>query len=220
MIIVGLSDIHGDTALLEAIGEQLARASVVIVSGDLTHFGGRAEASQVIAAIQAHNQRVLTVPGNCDTPAVGEFLTRRQINLDRKSIVLDGVSFAGIGGSLPCPGQTPNERPEEQFAESLEELTGSIRPDQPSVFVTHQPPYGTTADLAGTARHVGSKSVRDFITQTQPLLCLCGHIHESRGTDRIGRTTVLNPGPLRFGYYVYAELDGQSLVAKICRVGD
>jgi Icc-related predicted phosphoesterase len=41
---------------------------------------------------------------------------------------------------------------------------------------------------------VGSSAVRAAIERHQPLLSLHGHIHESRGEARIGRTVALNPG--------------------------
>jgi Icc-related predicted phosphoesterase len=40
----------------------------------------------------------------------------------------------------------------------------------------------------------------------QPLICFTGHIHEARGIDAIGRTKLINPGPLREGGYAYAVL--------------
>ena len=50
--------------------------------------------------------------------------------------------------------------------------------------------------------HVGSTAVREFIDLYQPDICVTGHIHEAKGEDRIGRTHVLNPGPLSQGGYV------------------
>jgi len=41
---------------------------------------------------------------------------------------------------------------------------------------------------------VGSTAVRDFELQMQPLLGLHGHIHESAGIRRLGRTIAINPG--------------------------
>jgi Icc-related predicted phosphoesterase len=41
---------------------------------------------------------------------------------------------------------------------------------------------------------VGSTAVRDAILEYQPLLTLHGHIHESRGVQRLGKTVVINPG--------------------------
>jgi Icc-related predicted phosphoesterase len=40
----------------------------------------------------------------------------------------------------------------------------------------------------------GSKAVRNAIEKHQPVLGLHGHIHESRGFVKIGRTLCLNPG--------------------------
>ena len=41
---------------------------------------------------------------------------------------------------------------------------------------------------------VGSTAVRDALEKYQPMLSLHGHIHESRGEARIGRTLAINPG--------------------------
>ena len=41
---------------------------------------------------------------------------------------------------------------------------------------------------------VGSTAVRTAIETHQPPLALHGHIHESRGAVKIGRTLCLNPG--------------------------
>ncbi|HEX9616124.1 MAG TPA: hypothetical protein VGA03_01815, partial [Anaerolineales bacterium] len=41
---------------------------------------------------------------------------------------------------------------------------------------------------------VGSTAVRKFIEKMQPLLSLHGHIHESPGYTRIGRTLSINAG--------------------------
>jgi Icc-related predicted phosphoesterase len=49
---------------------------------------------------------------------------------------------------------------------------------------------GGQAELIGA----GSESVHTAIKTYQPLLDLCGHVHESRGTTKIGRTLVINPG--------------------------
>jgi Icc-related predicted phosphoesterase len=42
--------------------------------------------------------------------------------------------------------------------------------------------------------HVGSVTVRECIESHKPLLGLHGHIHESKGLLKIGRTLCINPG--------------------------
>jgi Icc-related predicted phosphoesterase len=41
---------------------------------------------------------------------------------------------------------------------------------------------------------VGSTAVREAIKKYEPEVGLHGHIHESRGAQKIGRTMCLNPG--------------------------
>lgn len=41
---------------------------------------------------------------------------------------------------------------------------------------------------------IGSMAVQDAIQKAQPLLMLCGHIHEAKAAVRINRTTCINPG--------------------------
>lgn len=79
-----------------------------------------------------------------------------------------------------------------------------------AVFNIHVPPHNTGLDTGpdidphtweqkatmgqGHTRPVGSHAVRDAIEEHQPLLSLHGHIHESRGSFRLGRTLCINPG--------------------------
>ncbi len=42
--------------------------------------------------------------------------------------------------------------------------------------------------------HVGSTAVRTIIERYQPLVAVHGHIHESSGKDKIGKTECFNPG--------------------------
>ena len=43
-------------------------------------------------------------------------------------------------------------------------------------------------------RPVGSTAVRDAVKLHQPMLSVHGHIHESRGVRKMGRTLAINPG--------------------------
>jgi len=68
-----------------------------------------------------------------------------------------------------------------------------------TIYVMHSPPFGTHLDCVQGGKSVGSRSIKTFIEENQPLLTLHGHIHESpeiSGTyvDRIGKTLSINPG--------------------------
>lgn len=109
----------------------------------------------------------------------------------------------------PTPWNTPREMDEKDLWKHLEKLVKKLSDPKNSIFNFHCPPYGTHLDLAPKLtkdlrpvvvagmvqyEHVGSKAFRKIIEEYQPLLGLHGHIHESGGMDRIGRTLVLNPG--------------------------
>ena len=215
MMIVALADIHDNLERLGTAAGDLAAADIVVLVGDLTNFGRQAAATRVVAAVRKYNNRVLAVPRNCDYPEVDTYFSQEGINLHRKSTVINGVAFLGVGGSLPCPGKTPNEFSDRDFEVFLASAASDVGPDAPLILVSHQPPRDTVTDLARIGRHVGSQSVRMFIEAVQPLICFTGHIHEGRGIDSIGRTTVINPGPLWTGSYACARVRGKVAEVEI-----
>jgi Icc-related predicted phosphoesterase len=189
------------------LGRVLESADLIVLAGDLTMFGRRHAASEMIGAVAKHCASVLAVPGNCDYPEVEEYLVEKGMGLHGRSQIFRGVTFFGLGGSLPCLGNTPNEYTEDELARLLDTASEGVEPNSPSVLVSHQPPADTALDLANNGAHVGSASVRACIEALQPEVCFTGHIHEARGTDTIGRTTLINPGPLAAGGYAYMVLE-------------
>lgn len=79
------------------------------------------------------------------------------------------------------------------IAADLERLATLSDPAK-TVYVMHSPPHGTRLDRLWDGTPVGSAAVRAFIERRQPPLSLHGHIHESPGVERLGRTTSANPG--------------------------
>ena len=192
-----ISDLHGKTAMIDRLARTAAPPDMLIVCGDLTHFGDASAAADIVAALTAICPAIRAVPGNCDTPAAADYLEQRQISLHGRQVQHHGLCVTGVGYSLPCPAPTPGEMSETAFSEHL----AACCSDLPQVLVTHQPPYGTCADRLPHNQHVGSQALRAYIEECQPLLCCCGHIHEGIGIDTIGTTTIVNPGPLLHGHY-------------------
>ncbi len=200
---------------INKIGRELMEADLVLVAGDITTFGDDRQAQNVIDALRNYNTNLLTVPGNCDPPAVDLYLRRLDINLDNNWREINGYLFWGLGGALPAPGHTPNELTEEQFDKILERVRSQILPTQKLILLVHQPPFGTIADRLSANNHVGSKVLRQFVEEVQPIAYFTGHIHEGQGIDSIGRTVVVNPGPLRSGGYAVAQLHGEQIEVEI-----
>lgn len=206
MIIITLTDIHAHTGAISALAKQLRSADLVLLSGDITNFGHKKEMAGIIGLIRAFNPSVFAVTGNCDYPDAEEFLTEEKICLNGLTKEFQGYAFYGTGGSLPCPGKTPNEYSEEEFEIFLRDLR--FPSGLPQIMVSHQPPFDTINDQVSPGVHVGSKAIRAFIEERQPLICFTGHIHEGTGIDHIGNTAIVNPGPAGSGSYALAEISG------------
>jgi uncharacterized protein len=124
-----------------------------------------------------------------------------------KALDLDGFHLISMGWTNPTPWDTFREAPEDQLAAKIEAVAAQVPDMERTIFNFHAPPYGTGLDEApaldaslrpthggAVMKAVGSTAVRDAIKKHQPLLSVHGHIHESRGIKRIGRTMAINPG--------------------------
>lgn len=206
MIILAITDIHGHISEVDSISKEIAAADIVILTGDLTHFGGEQDIKAVIDPIRQLNPHILAIPGNCDHHEVDAYLAQEGMSIQRRSAVIDGIGFVGVGGSLPCPLATPIELSEDDFEAHLQEAASGLPVGMPMILVVHQPPYHTINDFANIRMHVGSRAIRRFVVEHNPIACFTGHIHEGIGIDTVGQTKVINPGPLWQGHYTYAKI--------------
>lgn len=212
---IGIGDIHDDVRLLPRI-PGIKEAAGVIVSGDLTVHGGTPGVSSVIAAIKRQNPVVLAQIGNMDYPEAQDYLDREGMGIHARGRELaPGVAVMGVGWSAPTPFGTPSEAPDARLAEWLEEAYATVRDFPRLVAVIHTPPINTKTDMVGPGRHVGSPAVRAFLERVQPDVCLTGHIHESRGEDRLGKTLLINPGTLSSGGYVRLDVSDGNVTARL-----
>jgi len=81
-----------------------------------------------------------------------------------------------------------------------------------TLFLFHDPPIDTTLDLVNNpqspldGKHVGDQIIRDFIERYKPDLSICGHMHETQGYDKVGKSLVINAGYGRVGEYLILEI--------------
>jgi Icc-related predicted phosphoesterase len=127
------------------------------------------------------------------------------VNADLKKLMVKDCEMITLSWSNPTPWDTEREYPEETLAAKIDELAGQIENMETAIFNLHVPPYDTQIDQApklsdrlvpSTDESIpaGSKAVLGAIKRYQPMLGLHGHIHESRGIQKIGRTLCINPG--------------------------
>jgi len=156
--------------------------------------------------------RVILTPGNDDVLAIDDVIRADpNVTYGEEEVVFldDEHEVACCGWSNPTPWHTPRECSEEELLQKLERTVAKVKNVETAVFCFHCPPYDSqidvapklTEDLRPVYAHgkplmvpVGSKSVRAVIQRYQPLIGLHGHIHESSGYVRIGRTQCVNPG--------------------------
>lgn len=121
----------------------------------------------------------------------------------------EGFSLISSGWANITPWHTDRELPEDRLYDYLAKMIPAGHDCERAIFNFHCPPHASNlddvaeldADLnlinAGNSLvPAGSTAVRRLIEAHQPLMSLHGHIHEGKGTTRIGRTLSINPGSL------------------------
>jgi Icc-related predicted phosphoesterase len=212
---VCFGDIHMALGAIARLKHELAAADAAILVGDLTNFGGPAEAAEVVGAVRALCPVVLAVTGNLDMPQVIDALRADGISLHGEGRRLGAVGVFGCGGSNVTPMDTPTELEEHEIRATLERAHETVADAPLRLMVCHTPPYDTRLDRLMNGRPVGSPAVRAFIETHRPHVAVVGHIHEGRGVDRIGDTVVANGGALRDGGYVVVTDDALGLHAEL-----
>jgi Icc-related predicted phosphoesterase len=125
------------------------------------------------------------------------------VEIDRDSEMISS------GWSNPTPWKTAREENEEHLEIRFNKMIRQLKRPEMSIFNFHVPPFNSGLDEAPELtddmrpKHagnalipVGSKTVRSLIEKYKPALGLFGHIHESKGTSRIGKTLCVNPGSM------------------------
>ena len=151
-------------------------------------------------------------PGNDDELNVDEVVKQaKAVTLAESRVVElgDGFQMISTGWTNRTPWKTYRELDEPELAEKIAAMIPSGQNMQRTVFNFHCPPYGSNLDEAAALDDdlnvldagraltpVGSKAVRDAIMKYQPVLSLHGHIHEGKGTARLGKTLAINAGSL------------------------
>ncbi len=218
MFWIAFGDVHESLGNIYKV-EDIKEADAILVSGDLTNVGSRSRAASIVDEIRSLNSRVYAQIGNMDTREVERYLDEEGVNIHNRMVPLaQDIHLLGLGYSTPTPFSTPSEVSEKQMDNWLENITAKALEASHLIFLSHTPPFNTSADRLGRGNNVGSRAVRNFIEKVQPGVCVTGHIHEARSVDHIGRTTVINPGVLAAGGYVRISFDGGQLKAELREV--
>lgn len=207
-------DLHGRfVAIPNALGA-IAPVDVLVLGGDLTNAGTPDDVQEAIEGLRQLAPWFLAVAGNMDSPAIDAHLVELGVSLDGRGVVIDDVGLHGVSASGPTPLDTPHELPDGELGRRAEAGHARISDCSVRIFCPHSPPHGTACDRLRSGEPVGSPSLRAFVERAQPDLVLCGHIHESRGEDTIGRSRIVNPGPAFAGHYALVEI-GETVTVSL-----
>jgi hypothetical protein len=143
-------------------------------------------------------------PGNDDTLEIDKLFDESECvtNAGNKVVMIDEHhEMISLGWTNPTPWNTYRECSEDELRQKIEKLVCHVKNLNSSIFNLHAPPYGVGIDEAPKVDAstrifvpVGSTAIRESIEKYQPLVGLHGHVHESRGFTKIGRTLCVNPG--------------------------
>jgi Icc-related predicted phosphoesterase len=126
-----------------------------------------------------------------------------------RTVTLDGIKIAGLGGSNPTIFNTPFEISEDEIFSSLDAICDDVK-----VIMVHAPAFGHL-DMIPSGMMVGSESIRSIVEKYRPLAVLSGHVHEERGIRESDGTLFLNPGAAKEGYAALLVVDNGKVSAEL-----
>lgn len=184
--------------------------------------------------------RCFISPGNDDTLEVDSVLASSGYVVDpeEKVVSIDGEhEMITLGVTNRTPWNSAREADEEVLAKKISAMADNVTDMKSGIFNIHVPPIETVLDQAprldeelkivvkgGNVEMIsaGSSACKDAITKYQPMLGLHGHIHESPGMVKLGRTLCANPGSeysegILRGFL--ADLDGDTVKTYMLTTG-
>lgn len=189
MKLFAFGDTHGDFFVLEYNKKTAKEAHIVACLGDVSVFSQNIE--DIIPHLATVHEDILLIHGNHEDPSDLEELSESHKSIEfchKKISKREGFTFV-------CYGGDGFSRMDEEFETFINSIKKSLDPKK-TIFILHGPPHNTVMDMPFENHHSGSLSYRKVIEDIQPLLVLCGHIHEGEHLiDTIGKTLILNPGP-------------------------
>ena len=192
--LIFVTDIHESEDALDWL-LQLAKQNhhALVIGGDITTEGRQPFIEEFLSSIRTIGGNLLIVPGNHDPQyfSVPPGMTL----LHGRRVTLNNLVIGGLGGSSFTGSGAPFEYSDDEGRKLLDTI-GSV-----DILVSHCPPYGTPCDLGPDGKYYGSIPVREYVEARKPRLVLSGHVHVARALEKLGGTTIVNPGPLMEGNY-------------------
>lgn len=189
MKILAFVDTHGNLDAIKRLLKKGEDVDLIICAGDISNFGNNLRSS--IAKFQKLNKIMLIIHGNHESEEqIKEICTEFPwlMFIHKGSYQLGNYYFLGYGGGGFSIEDTQYEKVIKRFKKTLKK-------DAKIVIITHGPPYGTKCDFLLHHGHRGCKTYTRIDKELEPILHICGHLHETASIrDKLGNTLVINPG--------------------------
>jgi Icc-related predicted phosphoesterase len=164
-------------------------------------------------------------PGNFDDKIKR---IKNLVLVDRKKANAKGIDILGHGGYVDVTDYIIHPIDKEKkkqkirlarykdYEKELFRLVSKKKPKKHFIFLTHYTPYKIfdRVKLKGTPmhnKHAGFEPYNKIIKKYQPLLCICGHMHEYQGMKKLGKTIVINPGPAYNGKAALIDIEDKKV---------
>ncbi len=186
--------------------------------------------TRVVELLEKLPVPVVLTHGNVEFKEVREYLkkicseTENCYYLENDVLEMRNLVFVGNGYTLPSDDRgfySPGEKTLNELKTSLTELETRLEnidlANKHLISLFHSPPMNTRLDFVPHKNiHGGSKPHLDFLRKFKPLLCACGHVHESWGVDFLNNKTIaINPGPVVEGKHALIKFGRKSANARI-----
>ena len=208
MKFIVISDIHAKTSTAELVNGAADKhdADVILILGDITHFGPSGLAADYIRSLK---RPVYAIPGNCDLRDLPKEISKVAADMHGKTATINGIRIAGLGGSNPTIFDTPFELPEDEIFSSLDKICDNV-----DILMVHTPAFGHL-DMIPNGMRVGSVSVKKIVDKYRPRVVLSGHIHEERGIKEENGMMFMNPGAAKEGYAALLIFDNGNVKGEL-----
>ncbi len=193
MKVFSTADIHGNRKIVDKLTNMADMADLIIVCGDIGGKDIKGKTLQQFSEYQAKDADYLCkVLNSISIPCKfilgnDDWFEIEDDNYLKESVKIGGLQLIPFEYVLITPFNTNREVNENKLNYELHRL----RADTGSVIVAHTPPH-LSGDILYSGERCGSKAVRNWIEEVQPMIWLNGHIHEDNSVSRIGNTMVFN----------------------------
>ena len=189
MKILAFADPHSHEEHIREVKKKSKNVDLIICAGDLTWFGKNL--NKLLKQLNTIKKPVYIIQGNHEEGSQMRKLCKPLKNvhfMHKKLYRLGNHVFLFYGNS----GLSTREPDFWKFAKKAMK---EVKKTDKLILVTHGPPSKTKLDLLPCG-HVGCKEIKQFILKYQPMLYICGHLHENFGVKEVkGKTLMINPGP-------------------------